>query len=88
MKLRKVKFNKWIPEKREAGRSLEGTGCYQKDYPNSGLFHKWGVATIEGTEAFGNYSVALVEVEGGKIEELLPSQIVFIGQEYEIVIPE
>ena len=71
MELRKVVFNKFIPYEYEVKEGLpyktkvEGTGVFQKDFPNSGLFHCWGVvADGEG----GTDSIAIVEMEDGTIE--------------------
>jgi len=82
MKLRKVMFNKWIPrvdEKTELGTKVkEGTNCWEKDFPNAGLFHQWASAYEESSEGFGNYTVALVEMTDGAIEQVLPSSLKFV----------
>jgi hypothetical protein len=45
MKMRKVMFNKWIPridEPSQLGTKVkEGTNCWEKGFPNAGLFHQW-----------------------------------------------
>jgi hypothetical protein len=82
MKLRKVMFNKWIPrvdEKTELGtKAKEGTNCWEKDFPNAGLFHQWASAYEESSEGFGNYTVALVEMTDGTIEQVLLSSLKFV----------
>lgn len=82
MKLRKVMFKKWIA-KEETGegafkRQKEGTNCWQKDFENAGLFHQWASAYEESSEGFGNYTVAIVELPDGTIEQVLPSNLKFI----------
>lgn len=83
MKLRKVMFNKWIPRvdvKTEFGsKAKEGTNCWEKDFQNVGFFHQWANAYEESSEGFGNYTVALVEMTDGTIEQVLPSNLKFVG---------
>jgi hypothetical protein len=82
MKLRKVMFKKWIPaihEKTESGYLLKkGTQCWEENFNNAGLFHQWASAYEESSEGFGNYTVALVEMSDGTIEQVLPNNIKFI----------
>jgi len=83
--LRKVKFNRWIPREVEfTGTSnlrgtKPGTNCFEKDYPNEGLFHGWGVNYNEFETGPGNYSTAIVELPDGRVEEVLPSNIKFVS---------
>lgn len=58
--------------------NIPGTNCWEKCFPNEGLFHQWGNAYEEGNENFGNYTVALVEIEDGTIVEVLPGNIKFV----------
>ena len=82
MKLRKVMFKRWIPkvdQKTELGtKAKEGTNCWEENFSNAGLFHQWASACEESREGFGNYTVALVEMPNGTIEEVLPSNLKFI----------
>ncbi len=75
--MRKVKFNKYIPRVYEGSKAKEGTGCWEKDFPNDGLFHQWGNAYEESEYNFGNYTVALIELQDGTITEVLPRNIKF-----------
>ena len=81
--MRKVKFNKWIPRverKTELGtKTKEGTYCWEKEFPNDGVFHQWANTYEESSEGFGNYTVALIELTDGTIIEILPSNIKFIN---------
>jgi len=73
---KKVLFKKWIKHEYNEidyfPKLKEGTGCFEKDFVSEGLFHQWAAATIEGSEGFGNYTVALVELPDGTISEVLP----------------
>lgn len=84
--MRKVMFKKWIPTIRVqiAGQhspwvAKEGTGKWENDFTNEGLFHLWANAYEEFESGAGNYTVALVEIPTGEIVEVLPSNIIFIG---------
>lgn len=64
MKLREVRFNKWIVRE-EIGegafrRTKEGTCCWQKDFPNKGLFHQWGSDFEEFENGVGNLTIAII----------------------------
>jgi len=76
--MRKVKFNKWIPKEVKEGKQVENTNCWEKNFPNEGLFHCWGSAYEEFESGTGNYTVALVEISGGNVVEVLPSNITFL----------
>jgi hypothetical protein len=80
--MRKVKFNKWIPRVDEpthlGSRAKEGTACWENGFPNEGLFHQWANAYEESTAGFGNFTVALVEIEDGTIVQVLPMNIKFV----------
>ncbi len=66
MKKRKVKFN----------RRIRGI-AFEKNFPNDGLFHKWAGAYEEFESGAGNYTIALVELEDGLVEKVLPQNIKF-----------
>lgn len=78
--MRKVKFKRWIKHEYENSgnggiKQKEGTGLFEDDYSTEGLFHQWGSSESE----IGNaYSVGLVELPDGTIEEVLPINIKFI----------
>lgn len=82
--MRKVKFKKWIllewiEDPDSPGRKLQkkGTGCFGEEFLNSGLFHQWANNYEEGDENYGNYTVALVELEDGTISEVSPTNLKF-----------
>ena len=85
--MRIVKFKKWIPAIREQiengifGKEWKiktGTNCWEDEFPHVGVFHQWANKYEESTEGFGNYTVGLVELPDGTIEEVLPQNIKFI----------
>lgn len=83
--MRKVLFKKWIPRESEKHPSglgeitKKGTGCWSQDFTEKGLFHQWASAYEDGGEGFGNYTVALIELPCGEIQEVLPCNIKFIS---------
>jgi hypothetical protein len=80
--IRKVKFNKWIkieyiyPEGGTRTKNPE-TGCYEKGFPNEGVFHHWGVSHEEFESGPGNFTVAIIETPDGLIHEVIPGQMKF-----------
>jgi len=64
-KLRKVKFRRYA------------NGRLQDDFISDGLFHKWGSNYEEFEFGPGNYTVAIIELEDGTIEEVQPHLIKF-----------
>ena len=80
--LRKVSFKKWIPayyEDTPLGKRIrQGTGCWEKEFTGQGIFHQWASAYEEFETGAGNYTVALVELPDGTINEVLPSNIKFL----------
>jgi hypothetical protein len=93
--MRKVKFKKWIPAietpeyieyKKEhrcgfKGRTnVEGTGCWS-DFIYEGIFHQWANACTESNDGFGNYTVALIEIADGTIEQINPEHLKFINDD-------
>jgi hypothetical protein len=79
---RNVVFRKRIPmqyeTKPENGYStpIPGTGCYS-EWIYAGVFHEWGVSYEEYDNGPGNFTVGLVEMPDGTIEEVVPSNIKF-----------
>jgi len=81
--MRKVRFKRYIPSvySKESPFSLvPGTKCWEKDFTHEGLFHQWAAMCDEGSENYGNYTVALVELPDGTIERVEPDKIQFINE--------
>ncbi len=78
MKTRKVLFKRWIKRVATTYGSTEGTNCWEPDFINSGMFHKWANNYKESSAGFGNYTVGLIELFDGTIEQVLPVNIKFI----------
>ena len=82
MKPRKVMFKKWIARE-EIGegafkRQKEGTNCWEKEFTNAGLFHQWGCSYEEFESGAGNFTVAIVEMTDGTVEQVLPINLKFV----------
>jgi hypothetical protein len=83
MELRKVLYKKWIDlEFREYEKDgwmhteyLPDTNCWQKNFENTGLFHRWGDIKYEDGSVV---TFALVEITDGTIEHVLPCNLKFI----------
>lgn len=80
--MRKVNYKKYIPLEHDGNVELgytrrSGTGCWQEDFVNVGMFHKWGQSFEEFESGPANYTVAIVETEDGNIEEVIPVNIKF-----------
>jgi len=79
METRQVKFKRWITAVHDdKGKLKEGTRCWDSDFIHYGWFHQWAAAYEESSEGFGNYTVALIELENGTIEQVLPSNVKFL----------
>ncbi len=80
--MRKVLFKKWIKKELVQGSSFqrpkEGTGCWESDFLHEGIFHQWASSYEESDAGFGNYTVALVELQDGTIIEVLPTNMKFV----------
>ena len=63
--MRKVKFKRCVDNR------------YESDFTHVGLFHKWGSNYEEYENDIGNYTIALVELLDGTVEEVLPKNIKF-----------
>jgi len=88
--MRKVQFKKWIPAEYPKGSHsanchqqefarLSNTGCWEPGFSRDGTFHQWAPGYEEFESGPGNYTVALVEIADGTIEEVLPTHIKFIN---------
>lgn len=80
--MRKVFFKKFISHqysKSENGiqKLVKGTGCYQSDFENEGLFHTWGSDYEQFENGVANYTVAIVELPDGTIEQIYPENLKF-----------
>lgn len=81
--MRKVLFKKWIPMEQELleGKTFKtikaGTACWS-DFNYGGLFHQWTNTFEESNAGFGNYTVGLIELSDGTIEQVLSTNIKFI----------
>lgn len=81
--MRKVKFNRYIePEYTRCywfRKLVTGTGVWETGFPNEGLFHQWACTYNELPSGPGNYTVALIELPDGKIEEVFPFEMKFVS---------
>lgn len=81
--MRTVKFKKWIPTQyfQEEGKGfkerVKGTGKFEDEFIHEGKFHQWATNYEEGV---GNFTVALIELEDGTIEEVTPNNLKFIDK--------
>jgi len=87
---RKVKFRRWIPSRydmRGGSKVLkDGTGIFEEEFNGRGTFLQWANCFEQFEEdGIGNYTVALVELKNGKIEEVLPQNLMFENKYYIIV---
>jgi hypothetical protein len=66
-------------------RPCKGTYYENKEWHEFeyGLFHQWVVGYIELEAGLANYACALVEMENGKIKEVLPNNLQFIDKPYQ-----
>lgn len=83
--MRKVLFKKWIPvQYTDNGQGskliVQGTACMEKEFSTEGVFHQWANAYEELQTGVGNYTVALVEIADGTIEQVLPNNIKFLSE--------
>lgn len=89
MEGKKVKFKRYIKavylEPKDGQRKVKpGTGKYEDDFNNEGVFLHWGLDFQELEFGVGTYSVALVKLEDGTIEEVTPNCLKFISVNIEI----
>ena len=84
--MRKVLFKKFIPrvfhkvEGKNYTETVKGTGCYEPDFTNEGLFHEWGVSCEESDSGYGNSTIALIETADGIIYSAYPQFVKFIDK--------
>lgn len=82
MEKRNVLIKMWIPMQPSGNKwpddVKEGTHQWDDDFIHEGKFHCWGNAYEQIQDSAGNYSVALVELQDGRIAEVLPSNIKFV----------
>lgn len=75
--MRTVKFNKRIPVKYEGTKRVAGTGGFETNYPNKGHFHTFGLDYEEFEIGAASFTVAIIELENGTIELVLPEEMKF-----------
>ena len=82
--MRKVLYKKWIPKEMNNGmgmqRAKDGTNCWEREFTHKGIFHQWGNAYEESTAGFGNYTMGLIELANGSMEQVLPTNIQFLPE--------
>ena len=71
--MRKVIFNKYV-QIGVLGRK------WQEDYPNEGMFLGWGIAMQDRNRL--NYTVAMIELKDGTVEEVLPERMKFVNPSF------
>lgn len=86
--MRKVLIKRWIPvqySKEEGKKNLviPGTGCYETGYSTEALFESWGISYDTENDCNGNrvvmqFTMALVILPDGTLEEIIPSNLKFI----------
>lgn len=64
------------------GRSCKGKYYDEGGYSlfNKGIFHHWGTSYEEFESGPASYTVAIVELQNGKIVEVLPSELQFVDE--------
>lgn len=80
--MRRVKFKRWIPAEYEKiegySRLKKGTRQWEDDYVHDGLFHQWGLNAEEYEVGAASYSIGIIELPDGTMEEVLPTNIKFV----------
>ena len=56
-------------------------GCLELEETEEALFHEWGSNYEEFDSGPGNYSIAIVEFDDGKIQSIPVEQIRFIKED-------
>lgn len=79
--MRKVLFKRWVNlayVKHEGYTSPKaGTDCWGP-MENKGLFHCWGLNSVEAGETVATDSVAIIELQDGTVERVAPEAIQFV----------
>ena len=83
MQPRRVLIKKWIPLQlvaSEGGKMipLSGTATFEEEFQTKGIFHQWGNAYEEFDNGAAPYTIAIVELEDGTVEEALPKNMKFL----------
>lgn len=74
--MRLIQFKEWIPPVYEGNKVIE-RGHYSEEYTGTGYFHQWGVSWEEiGTNGV-NYTIGIIELEDGTIQEIPAFNIKF-----------
>lgn len=79
IKRTKVKFKRWNPPVFDEKHNCKpGTRCFDPEYIHEGVFHIWGTEMEEGETGFAMQTVAIVELNDGRVEKVLPHNLKFI----------
>lgn len=73
--MRKVKFKKWLSASENVNLRI---GKWEDDFIHEGVFHQWANAYEEFETGAGNYTIGIVELSNGEIQEVLPTNIKFV----------
>lgn len=80
-KLEPVRFKRWVPRRMENVNNfqspVDGTGKFEDEFKNEGFFIGFGVDYEEFEDGIGNYTVALVRLSSGAVENVLPENLMF-----------
>jgi hypothetical protein len=80
--MRKVLFKKWNKHQYEkvegVSKLIIGTGKWDDDFIHYGIFHQWGLESVEVGETIASHTVGIVECEDGVVEGVLICNIKFI----------
>lgn len=76
--MRKVKFNRFIQDTYVR----EVSGTWEFDFQNEGMFLGFGPASKLEDGWPNTYTVALIELKDGTVEEVLPERIKFVNPSF------
>lgn len=72
-------FKRYVyPIRKPDGTFEKDTGCFEDEFINSGIFHQWVSNYEEFETGAGNFTVGIVELPNGTIEQVLPQHIQFL----------
>lgn len=76
--MRKVTFKEWTPPKYGNASGIPTVrGHYSEEYTGIGYFHQWGVSWEEVGNNTVNYTIGIIELEDGTIQEIPAFNIKF-----------
>lgn len=77
--MRKVLFKRFIEVQWDENKKrVAGTGRLEDDYHHAGTFHQWGSDIVEDDRGFSSFTVAIIELADGTIEQVIPTRVKFI----------